>query len=156
MPVNRITCIPEEVTLTCSNAQSVTTVRVRVDPAAVTDVSALGYDPAVASLDPSGGKTNDKGVLDIVVKCVDKGPCPASTTVTFEADGETSELKISCTDYKNAAIMDAVAEGAGAGTVDRPVESAMVHGRLVVEPLPIEGRLVFLPVKTARGGSRDA
>lgn len=153
MPVNRITCIPEEVTLTCSNTQSVTTVRIRVDPAAVTDVSALGYDPAVASLDPSGGKTSDKGVLDIVVKCVDKGPCPATTTVTFEADGETSELKISCTDYKNAAIMDAVAEAAG--TVDRPVESTLVQ-RLVVEPLPIEGRLVFLPVKTARGGSRDA
>jgi hypothetical protein len=152
MPVNSITCIPEEVTLTCSNAQSMTTVRIRVDPAAVTDVSALGYDPAVASLDPSGGKTNDKGVLDIVVKCVDKGPCPASTTVTFEADGETSELKISCTDYTKAAIMDAVAEGAG----DRPVESALVQGRLVVEPLPIEGRLVFVPVKTARGGPRDA
>ena len=154
MPVNSITCIPAEVTLTCSNAQSRTTVRIRVDPAAAADVTALGYDPAVASLTPSGGRTNDKGVLDMVVQCVDKGPCPATTTVTFDADGQTCELKISCTDHKAAATVDAMMEAAD--TVDRPVEAALIQGRLVVEPLPIEGRLVFLPMTSARGGPRDA
>jgi hypothetical protein len=134
MPIT-ISCIPTEVTLTCGEPASEAKVRIRADTAAEIDVTALGYDPAVASLSPAGGKTTDKGILDMVVKCVDKGPCPADTTVTFDAGGQTCTLKITCTNHKASMTVDA----------------GLTFGRLV-EPLINEGRLLVLPVTAVRGG----
>jgi tetratricopeptide (TPR) repeat protein len=94
--------------LSCNRPTSQTKVRVRTDDkAADVQVDALGYDHAVASLDPASGKTDAAGVFDIFVRCVEGGPCPANTTVTFDAPGYTAcTLEIVCTDHKAETVSD--------------------------------------------------
>src|SRR5437660_630836 len=111
--MSTLTAIPSDVTLTCKNPNSHTTVRIRTDDKKPNiDITALGYDPAVASLTPPGGKTNKDGYLDITVQCVGDGPCPAETTVTFDAqDYDTCTLKITCSDHKAALVLVEAATG---------------------------------------------
>jgi hypothetical protein len=106
--MSTLKAIPDSVTLTCHNPNSHTTVRIRTgDNKPDIDITALGYDPAVASLNPPGGKTNKAGYLDITVKCLDGGPCPAETAVTFDAQGyDSSTLKIACSDHQAALTLD--------------------------------------------------
>jgi len=102
MPRMELTCIPHEVTLSCGKPTSRTTVRVRLsnDKAGVT-ISALGHNPAIATLTPAGGDSNAGGYIDIVVHCTEDCPCPTKTTVTFDAQGyDPCDLTIRCSDHK--------------------------------------------------------
>src|SRR5436190_21280503 len=104
----KLQCIPEAVTLSCKKATSITKVRVRTpDKKKDVLISALGYDPVIVLIKatddsaPENWKTNDRGFFEFFIKCVDEGPCPATTVITFDADDyETCTLTVTCTDQK--------------------------------------------------------
>jgi hypothetical protein len=99
-----LTCVPTDITLSCreKHPDSKTTVRIYAAKGKKdVEIAALGYDPAVATLNPAKDlKTNENGYLPIEVQCADKGACPADTVVTFDSEGDTCTLTVHCSDRK--------------------------------------------------------
>ena len=82
--VKSLKCVPDDVTLRCG-VRSIIQVKTSDDAQGAT-TKALGYDSTVASLNPTEGKTNNEGYLEVSVTRAQERACPGETTAEYEID----------------------------------------------------------------------